>query len=86
VVYDVGSGAAVSRFAEPGNDIGLGAAVAPAGDAVAVGGNPSKVVPLRELAPPAPPPHWARTGAGTGGARAGAAAGGDVGARASDPH
>ena len=59
VVYDIGSGAAVAHFAEPIDNMGFVAAVAPAGDAVFVGGLNSKVVTLRELAPPAPSHRWA---------------------------
>jgi hypothetical protein len=76
VVYDVGSGAAVARFAEAAGNMGIVAAVAPAGDTAAIGGYKSKVLTLRELAPPAPPHHWAKTGAGA--ALAGAAAVGDI--------
>jgi hypothetical protein len=78
VVYDVGSGAAVNRFAEPAGNMGTVATIAPAGDAVAVGGMQSKVVTLRELAPPPPVHRWAMGGAGAGDALAGAAAVGDV--------
>jgi hypothetical protein len=82
VVYDVSSGAAVSRFAEPPGNIGFVAAVVPTGDVAAVGGFHSKSVTLRELAPPPPPRRWVMAGAGA--ALAGAAAIGDVVALAAD--
>jgi WD40 repeat protein len=76
LVYDVGSGAAVARFAEPAGNLGWVAAVAPAGDVAAVGGYGSKVVTLRELAPSVPPHRWAM-GSGSD-VLAGAATVGDV--------
>ena len=52
MVYDFDSGAAVGHFDEPAGNLGYLAAVAPAADAAAVGGHNSKLVTLRELAPP----------------------------------
>jgi hypothetical protein len=75
-VYDVGSGAAIGHFAALAGNQGFVAAVTPAGDVVAVGGYESKVVTLRELAPPPPPHRWALGGAGA--TLAGAAGVGDV--------
>jgi hypothetical protein len=86
VVYDVGSRAAVAHFAEAPGNYGWVAAVAPTGDAVAVGGYMSKVVTLRELAPPPPLHRRAMGGAGAGDALAGAATVGDVVALAADNH
>jgi WD40 repeat protein len=86
VVYDVDSGAAVARFVEGAGNIGFVAAFAPAGDAAALGGNSSKVMTLRELAPPPPSHRWAMggAGAGAGDALAGATSVGDVVALAAD--
>jgi WD40 repeat protein len=77
VVYDVGAGAGVASFAEAAGNHGWVAAVAPAGDVAAVGGLNSRVLTLRELAPPPPLHRWAMGGA-AGDALAGAAADGDV--------
>jgi WD40 repeat protein len=62
VVYDVHSGAAVSRFAEGAKCEGFLACVAPAGDLVAFGGRNSKVVTLRELEAAPPPRGWTLDG------------------------
>jgi hypothetical protein len=87
VVYDVGSGAAVGHFVEGKGNIGRIAAIAPGGDVAAVGGGLSRVVTLRELAPPVPLHRWAMGGAGAVadtpvgtpvGTLAGAAAVGDI--------
>jgi hypothetical protein len=56
VVYHISSRVAIRRFADVGD--GWVAAVAPHGDLVAVGGFDSKVMTLRELAPPAPLYRW----------------------------
>jgi WD40 repeat protein len=77
MVYDVGSAAAVAHFVELAENMGSVVAVAPAGDVAAVGGHTSKVVTLRELAPPPPPHRWAMSGAGGGDPLLGAAAVGD---------
>jgi WD40 repeat protein len=64
VVYDVGSRASVGRFVESTSE-GWVLAIAPAGDAVAIGGLNSKAITLRELVPVAPLCRWAMHGGDT---------------------